>query len=144
MPESSAQEDQLHATVDDLSTTIPATTGRARNIALWVLQGLLAAFFLAASAAPKLYGEPTAVEIFDEIGVGQWFRYVVGGLEAVGAIGLVIPRVAWLAALGLAAVMVGAVVTSLFVLNAGLLTLMPLILLVLVGVVAWGRRPRTG
>lgn len=128
----------------DAAAAPAARPGRAANVALWVLQGLLAAFFLAAAAAPKLFGEATAVAMFDEIGVGQWFRYVVGGLELMGAVGLVVPRTSRLAALGLGAVMAGAVVTSVFVLDAGWLTITPAILLVLCGVVAWGRRPRTG
>jgi uncharacterized membrane protein len=117
--------------------------GRGRNVPLWVLQGLLAAFFLVAAAGPKLFGEATAVEMFDDIGIGQWFRYVVGGLELVGAIGLVVPRFARPAALGLAGVMVGAVVTSLFVLDAGLLTITPAILLALCALIARGRSART-
>jgi putative oxidoreductase len=134
----------VSATAADRFPTAPAPTGRAANIALWVLQGLLAAFFLAAAAGPKLFGEATAVQMFDDIGLGQWFRYLVGALEAVFAVGLVIPRLARYAALGLAAVMAGAVLTSLFVLDAGLLSLTPAILLVLVGIVAWGRRPPSG
>lgn len=127
-----------------ITNTPHADSGRGRNVALWILQGLLGAFFLVAAAAPKLFGEATAVEMFDDIGVGQWFRYLVGGLELVGAIGLVVPRVAGWAALGLAGVMAGAVVTSLFVLDAGWLTITPAILLALCGVIAWGRRRQIG
>lgn len=125
-----------------VSTSPSVNIGRGRTIALWILQGLLAAFFLVAAAGPKLFGEATAVEMFDDIGLGQWFRYLVGGLEAVFAVGLVVPRFTRVAALGLACVMVGAVFTSLVVLDAGWLTLTPAILLALLGVVAWGRRPR--
>lgn len=134
-------------TTRDLTSTSPAPASSARsskNIALRVLQGVLAAFFLVAAAGPKLFGEATAVAMFDEIGAGQWFRNLVGLLELIGAIGLVIPRLARFAALGLAAVMVGAVLTSLFVLDAGWLTITPAILLALLGLVAWGRRPPTG
>ncbi len=54
------------------------TPGRALNITLWVVQVLLAAFFLAAAAGPKLAGQQYAVEMFTQIGAGQWFRYLVG------------------------------------------------------------------
>ena len=111
---------------------------RTRNKALWALQGLLAIFFLAAAAAPKLLGEATAVAIFDDIGAGQWFRYVVGGLELAGAVGLLVPRFVRPAALVLSALMVGATVTRIFVIGGGLLALSPAILLVLLGVVVWG------
>jgi putative oxidoreductase len=66
----------------------PATGSRAAHRALWTLQILLGVFFVVASAAPKFAGQAYAVEIFTEIGAGQWFRYVVGALELAGGIGL--------------------------------------------------------
>jgi uncharacterized membrane protein len=96
----------------------PATTGRrALTIALWTAQVLLAAFLLFASALPKFAGQKDAVETFAEIGWGQWFRYLTGTVELAGAIGLLIPRLAGLAALGLIGLMVGAVITHLTVLE---------------------------
>ncbi|MEV0084655.1 DoxX family protein [Saccharopolyspora sp. NPDC050642] len=112
---------------------------RGANVALWVLQILLAAFFVLASA-PKLLGDPTAVQMFDLIGLGQWFRYLTGGLELLGAIGLLVPRLAGLAALGLAGVMVGATITQVFVLDGPVVALMPFALVLLFLVIAWGRR----
>jgi len=123
--------------------TAPASTrGRALTITLWVLQILLAVFFLVGAAVPKLTGDPTQVEMFDHLG-GQWFRYVVGTLEAAGAIGLLIPRLAGLAALGLFGVMVGATFASVFVLGAGVLFALPAALGVVAFLVAWGRWPQT-
>lgn len=122
-----------------MTSTSRARPGRALNISLWVLQGILAAFFVIASAVPKLIGESTAVEIFDDIGIGQWFRYVVGVLEIAGGIGLVIPRLTRLAALGLGLVMIGAFITQAFIIDGGLVAITPLVLLALLGVVAWGR-----
>ncbi|MGH2599123.1 MAG: DoxX family protein [Dehalococcoidia bacterium] len=119
------------------------TRGRAAHLSLWVLQVLLAVFFLLAAAGPKLLGEQTAVEVFDDIGAGQWFRYVVGVLELAGAVGLVIPRLAGLAALGLVGIMVGATFTQLVILGAPVLAITPVILGALLGVVAWGRFPQT-
>jgi putative oxidoreductase len=130
------------ATNDALGT--PAARGRGIDITLWVLQVLLAVFFIVASAAPKLLGEQTAVEVFTEIGAGQWLRYLVGVLELAGGIGLLIPRTAGLAALGLAGVMVGAVITQLFILDAPLIALTPAILFVLLVVIAWRRLSHSG
>lgn len=127
-----------------VAPTAPLAAGRGRSTALWALQGLLAAFFLVAAALPKLFGEATAVETFGEIGLGQGFRYVVGALELAGAIGLVVPRLARPAALGLGGVMVGAILTNLFVIDGGLLTITPAILLALCCLVAQGRRSGTG
>jgi putative oxidoreductase len=55
------------------------------------------------AAIPKLAGAHSAVQMFGQIGAGQWLCYLVGAAELAGAIGLLIPRLA-----GLAADMVGA------------------------------------
>ncbi|GAB3232306.1 DoxX family protein [Glycomyces halotolerans] len=117
--------------------------GRALNIVLWVLQGLLAAFFAVASAAPKLFGEASAVEGFELIGAGDWFIYFVGAVELAGAIGLVIPRLSGLAAIGLSLVMIGAAYTNAFVVDGHWPVSTPLILLVFTVFIAWGRQDRT-
>ncbi|TQN33453.1 DoxX-like protein [Haloactinospora alba] len=114
--------------------------GRAANIALWVVQGLLAAGFAFAGGS-KLAGVPAMVETFDTIGLGQWLRYLTGALEVAGAVGLLIPLLSGLAALGLAAVMVGAAIADVALL--GQPPFAALALLVLSAVAAWGRRDRT-
>lgn len=113
--------------------------GRAVNIGLWVLQVLLAAFFVFASV-PKLLGDPMAVQMFDLIGFGQWFRYLTGAVELLGAIGLLIPRLCGLAAFGLALVMVGAVLAQIFPLGTPVVALSPLVLGLVLLLVAWARR----
>lgn len=105
------------------------------NIALWILQIALAAYFV--YSGYLLFGDDF-VKKFDEIGFGQWLRYVTGVLEIAGAIGLLIPRLCGLAALGLVCVMIGASATELFLLAKGDAQL-PLILLVASAVVAAGR-----
>jgi putative oxidoreductase len=117
-----------------------AGRGRALTIALWVLQALLALQFVMAGLA-KLFGDPAMVEMFATIGIGQWFRYVVGALEIAGALGVLIPLVSGLAALGLVCLMIGATLTNLFVLGAS--PLLPIVLLVLGALVAWGRWSET-
>jgi DoxX-like family len=121
----------------------PATTNRRRavNVTLWTVQILLAGFLLIASAAPKFAGQRDAVETFTKIGWGQWFRYVTGTCEAAGAIGLLIPRLASLAAIGLIGVMIGAVLTQLLVLDP-VWALLPAFYGVLFAVIAWYRRPQ--
>jgi putative oxidoreductase len=123
--------------MDTTFSTPRASVGKGANIALWTLQGLLGLAF-AAAAAGKLSGAPDMVALFQTIGVGQWFRYLTGLLELVGAVSLFVPRTRFLGALLLAAVMLGAVATHLFVLHNP--PFAPLVLLALVGVVAWGRR----
>ncbi len=123
------------------STT--AGRSRAATAALWTVQALLAALF-AFAGINKLAGlQPEVVEQFARIGLGDWFRYLTGSLELVGAIGLLIPRLCGLAAIGLAGVMAGAVVTHLTVLPPVALALVPAALGVGFGLIARSHWPRT-
>ncbi|GAB3651064.1 DoxX family protein [Glycomyces tarimensis] len=124
-------------------TAVNAGPGRALHITLWILQGLLAAFFAFASAAPKLFGQSDAVEGFALIGAGDWFRVFIGAVELAGAIGLVIPHLSGLAAIGLALLMIGAAYTNAVVVDGHWPVSTPLILLALFVFIAWGRRDRT-
>ena len=81
---------------------------RRTGTLLWAAQILLAAFFVFVAAVPKLTGSHQMVQEFGLIGAGQWLRYLVGTAELDGAIGLLTPWLAGLAAAGLAAVMAGA------------------------------------
>lgn len=119
----------------------PATSrGRALSIALWTLQAVLAILFAMAGLA-KVIGDPAMVEMFATIGIGQWFRYLVGALEIAGAVGVLVLRFSGLAALGLVCLMAGATLTNVFVLGAS--PLVTVGLLVVGALVAWGRWPRT-
>ncbi|MGP4028181.1 DoxX family protein [Actinomadura sp. 3N407] len=83
--------------------------------------------------------EKSAVETFTEIGWGQWFRYATGAVEAAGAIALVIPRLAGLAAAGLIGLMGGAVLTQILVLEPAW-ALLPAAYAAVFAAVAWDRR----
>ena len=113
---------------------------RVPTIALWVLQALLAIMCSMAGLA-KVFGDPAMVEMFATIGIGQWFRYMVGALEIAGAVGVLVPRLSGLAALGLVCLMAGATLTNVLVLGAS--PLLPLVLLALSALVAWSRWPQT-
>jgi putative oxidoreductase len=117
-----------------------ATRRRVLSIALWALRALLAIMFAMAGLA-KVFGDPAMVEMFATIGIGQWFRYVVGALEIVGAVGMLIPRLSGLAALGLVCLMASATLSNVLVL--GVSPLLPLVLLAVSALVAWVRLPRT-
>jgi uncharacterized membrane protein YphA (DoxX/SURF4 family) len=122
---------------------LPATTrARRADIGLRVLQILLALFFGVASALPKLIAHPSATEGFDRIGLGGWFMYLIGSLELAGAIALLIPLLSGLAGLAFIGLMTGAFITQVTVFDGENATT-PLIVMVLVGLVAWGRRGHT-
>lgn len=115
----------------------PQVEGKAWNIALWALQAILAAVFVMVGAS-KLVGAQDMVDLFQDVGAGQWLRYVTGCLELTGAILLLIPRLSALGGLVLAGVMAGAVLACLFLVDQS--PLPAAALLVLTAVVAWNRR----
>jgi uncharacterized membrane protein len=119
------------------SPTVVLPAGR-RSIAvtLWVAQAVLA-LQLASGGVLKLIGDAAMVDLFTDIGAGQWFRYAVGLVELVGAVGLLIPRVCGLAALGVTALLVGATVTNVAI---GVAPWLPLVLLLVAATVAFLRR----
>jgi putative oxidoreductase len=89
---------------------------RSRFVGVWILQVVVALAFLAAGAA-KLAAAPFMVQLFDQIGLGQWFRVVTGVAEIFGAAALVHPRLASFGGLWLGITMFFAVLTHLFVLH---------------------------
>jgi uncharacterized membrane protein YphA (DoxX/SURF4 family) len=80
------------------------------TVGLWVLTALTAAM-MAFAGTPKVMGNPQMVEGFAKMGFPTWFLPTIGILEIAGAIGLLIPRLSGLAALGLSVILVGAVGT---------------------------------
>ena len=117
--------------------TVPVHKSRLAPIALWGVQVVLAGMFLL-SGGSKLAGAAAMVALFDAIGVGQWFRYLTGGIEVVSAVALLVPSLAPFGALALVATMVGAVATHLFVVGGS--PAVPAVLLIGSVAVAWARR----
>jgi putative oxidoreductase len=111
-------------------------SSRAKNVALWALQILTAAAFLMAGFA-KLSGQPMMVETFDKVGIGQWFRYVTGGIEVASAILLLIPRLTPVGAALLFCTMAGAVLTHLVLIGGS--PVPALVLACLAAIILWGR-----
>jgi uncharacterized membrane protein YphA (DoxX/SURF4 family) len=120
------------------TNALPAASGKGRLITLWILSGLVALAFIAAGAS-KLAGAAAMVELFDKVGLGQWFRYFTGLLEVAAAVGLLISRYAFYAAVLLAIVMVGAIIAHVTVLGSP--PAAPVLLFVLTGTIAYLRKP---
>src|SRR5690348_3905524 len=114
-------------------------TGR-KQLALRAVEILAGLFIAIASGLPKLFGEATAVQMFDDIGWGDWFRYLVGTLEVLGGIGLILPKTTRLAAICLSGLMVGAVVFTLIYLDVEATIVTPMILCGIFAFIAWNRR----
>jgi putative oxidoreductase len=117
-----------------------AKRGKAKRIALWVVTGLLTCLFLL--AGPMKFVSPEIAELFARSRYPDWFRVLIGVVEIGGALALLVPRTAFYGAAALTVVMAGAVFTHL---RAGEVpqAAVPLVLLGLLTLVGYARRPRT-
>jgi uncharacterized membrane protein YphA (DoxX/SURF4 family) len=91
-------------------------TNKLKIAALWVLQIAAAGMFLFAGYN-KLSGNPQMVQVFDAIGIGQWFRYLTGAIEVGSAVLMFIPSLTAFGALLLTATMLGAIITHVFIIG---------------------------
>ena len=114
---------------------------KVKNRIAWTAQIILAVLFTVA-AAGKLISRPQWIEIFRKWGFPDRFYLLIGALEILGAVGLLIPRLAGYAACGLIILMIGAAATHL-VNGEGLQVLRPVVFLLLLAIVVYVRRPWT-
>ena len=82
-----------------------------KNIAIWVLRILVAGLF-GFAAFMKLSGQPTMVEEFGVVGLGDWFRIFAGLVQIVGAAAVLYPVTTAWGALLLLCVDVGAFIAQ--------------------------------
>ena len=124
----------------------PSRRSKSRAIAAWVLRVVVGLTFLLI-AATKLIGTADTVEYFEAIGWGQWFRYLTGSLDLVGAVLLFVPRCTFYGAIMLISSVGTATVLSMTVLRGDpqwgdlAMVLQPLILTSLTVALAWLTRP---
>jgi len=119
--------------------------GRERstmNVALWIVQGLLAALFLFAGGAKLVL---PLDQMAGPVALPGWFLRFLGVAEVLGAFGLVLPGLLRirpgltpLAAAGLVIIMIGATVVTL-VGGMVAVALMDLVVALLAAFVAYGR-----
>ncbi len=112
------------------------------NVALWIVQGLLAALFLFAGGAKLVL---PLDQMAGPVALPGWFLRFIGVAEVLGALGLVLPGLLRirpglipLAAAGLVIIMIGATI----VMWAGgmvAVALMNLVVMLLAAFVAYGR-----
>ena len=112
------------------------------NIALWIIQGLLAALFLFAGGMKLIL---PIEELTKQMPLPGWFLRFIAVCEVLGAIGLILPGLLGirpgltpLAAAGLVIIMIGATVLTL---GSGDIStaLLPLVTGLLAAFVAYGR-----
>lgn len=114
------------------------------NIALWILQALLAALFLFAGGT-KLIMPIEEMTKQMQVPMPGWFLRFIGVAELLGGIGLVLPwltriqpKLTPLAAAGLVIIMIGATVLTLMTGEIAM-ALMPLVVGILCAFVAYRR-----
>ena len=80
---------------------------KGQKITMWIISGLIAALFLFAGLSKLLMPG----KMLAEWPYAPWFLTFIGVCETLGGLGLLIRRVAALAAAGLCGIMIGAVYT---------------------------------
>ena len=117
------------------------------NIVLWIIQILLALLFVFAGGMKLVMSTEALIAMGppDQIVFPGWFYKFIGLCELLGGLGLVLPgllrrqqHLTPLAALGLAIIMIGAVVTTVMAFGA-VAAVSPLITGLLCAFVAYGR-----
>ena len=129
-------------TAESTRSAPPARPSRGVNIAVWVLQVLVALLFFFAGSQ-KLIDDPMQIAQFQAMGLGVVGMHVIGVLEIAAGLGLLLPGIAGFAATCLVALMVGATVISVAMMGLVPLVAIPCVVLVLVALIAWVRRART-
>jgi putative oxidoreductase len=110
------------------------------NGTLWVIQ-LFGAILAVEVGLAKLSDNEQMIQTFAFIGIGQWLRYVTGLIAFASATLLLIPALSGIGALLVAATMTGTILTNILIVGES--QALPVGLLIVVSVVAWGRRETT-
>jgi uncharacterized membrane protein YphA (DoxX/SURF4 family) len=117
------------------------------NIALWIIQALLAALFLFAGVMKLVL---PIEEMTKQMAMPGLFLRFIGVCEVLGAIGLILPWLVHirpgltpLAAAGLVIIMIGATIVTAMTADM-MMALFPLVVGILCAFVAYGRTPHRG
>lgn len=112
---------------------------KKQKITYYILLVITSATFLFSSYS-KLASNPQAIAGFASAGLPIWFMYFIGWAEALGAIGLWIPKLRKWAASGLFVILLGAVIVTV-IYDSLLLALFPFVVsLILASVIALGNK----
>jgi uncharacterized membrane protein YphA (DoxX/SURF4 family) len=112
------------------------------NVALWIVQVLLAAEFIFSGVMKFV---TPIEEMTKQMAMPGWFLYFIGAAEVLGGLGLILPGLFGvrpgltpIAATGLVVIMVGACVVTLMI-GGGIMVLIPFVTGLLAAFVAYGR-----
>lgn len=121
-------------------TLLPEETHPRVNIGDWMIRLGVAIVFLIAGAEKFSATNPNShwVSMFNQIGIGEWFRYFTAVIEVLGAALILIPRTILIGVALLSVTMAGAAVIVFFVLGQRGESLFPA--LIFLGLLALGWR----
>lgn len=125
-------------------TLLPEETRPRFNIADFMIRLGVAMVFLIAGAEKFSATNPNShwVSMFNQIGLGEWFRYFAAVVEVLGAALILIPRMVLIGVALLAATMVSAAVIVFFVLGQRGDSLFPALILLGLLALGWKHRHR--
>jgi len=89
------------------------------DVTRWVFR-ISAGLLLLAVGFAKFQSQSIWVQLFANIGLGDWFRYLTGTLQCIAGLLLLVPRTTRLGAALAGCTMAGAVAAHLFVLDTGI------------------------
>ncbi|MDQ0796964.1 DoxX family protein [Streptomyces sp. B1I3] len=141
-PTSSEETSMPANTPASFPVPVSAVPRRNRAATALTVARVVLALFLGFSAAAKLGAHESAVASFDRMGWSDTAMYTIGALEMAGAVALLIPLLAGVAALALAGLLAGAAIVQLTLLDPPNAP-MPALLVVVVLLIARDRRERT-
>jgi uncharacterized membrane protein YphA (DoxX/SURF4 family) len=112
------------------------------NVALWIVQALLALVFLFSGSMKFVM---SVEEMTKQMSMPGWFLHFIGVCEVLGGLGVILPWLTGirpgltpLAAAGLVIIMIGATVITLMISDIAMV-LIPLVVGILAAFVAYGR-----
>ena len=114
---------------------------RTAALTKWLLRLAVSVAFIGFGV--EKFREPFWVHFFARLGFGQWFRYVTGVIEIVGAVLVVVPGLTLVGLAMLACTMVGAAIAWVRVGSPGDATV-PAIVLVMLVAIGWSEYNRAG
>jgi len=93
-------------------------------IETWLIRAGVALLFILVGQS-KFATRSQWVAIFDQIGFGQWFRYLTGTLQVAGGLIMLIPRTFVYGIIVLASTMIGAIAAWIFFLGSPISAVIP-------------------
>ena len=121
-----------------IGTLLVGSRRELTDVRGWLLRILVAVLFVLFGLG-KFNSDPRGewFKIFARIGFGQWFRVATGLIELIGGVLFLLPGTARIAAIPLAATMLGAMITDFVVLRNPIFMMIPAALLALVLIAAF-------